>query len=417
MTRFSVIDMVKIFPSALNGSIAVPPSKSCSHRALICAALSHSPSTLHSLSECEDVMSTKRCLEALGAGFDGDTVFPIDRTAQKCGIILDCGESGSTLRFLLPIVCALGCDAEFRLSPRLAMRPLAPLCELLCAHGASIKRNGDSVFVGGRITAGEYCIDGSVSSQFICGLLMALPLVGGGSVNITPPIVSANYIDITIDYLNMSKVYVNRIGNTVSVFGDYAFPSEHTLEGDWSAAAFWLCAQAMGLEAITLTGLPSVSSQGDRRICEVLRSMGFSVSESGLVCRIATSADRLVIDASDIPDLVPPLAVLAATLERETCFSGVERLRSKESDRLNAIVVMLTSMGICTRQSGAELTVLGGRPCGGSLRSFSDHRIAMAAVIAAAAASSPSDLDDIGCIAKSYPRFIEDFKSLGGQIL
>lgn len=409
--------MVTVFPSTLSGSVKAPPSKSCSHRAIICAALSVSPSAVKSLSGCDDVMLTKRCLEALGAEFDGETVIPIDRAAPRSGVILDCGDSGSTLRFLLPIVCALGVSAEFRLSPQLAQRPIAPLCKVLCAHGASIDQCGDTICVSGKISAGCYELDGSISSQFVSGLLMALPLVGGGEVNIIPPIVSANYIDITVDYLRLSNIYVNQLDNTFSVSGDYRFPSPHTVEGDWSAAAFWLCAGAMGLGKITAHGLSCGSSQGDRRILDILRTMGFSVSDSGTVTPCEPCPSRVTVDVSDVPDLFPPLAVLAAAAAAETHFTGTSRLRFKESDRLRAVDIMLTSMGIRTERSDDAFTVFGGKLSGAALSAFNDHRIAMAAVIAACAASSPSSLDDVSCISKSYPDFIHDFKSLGGQIL
>ncbi len=409
--------MATIFPSTLNGSVKAPPSKSCSHRAIICAALSDSPSTVKSLSGCDDVMLTKHCLETLGAEFNGEMVIPIDRSAPRSGVILDCGDSGSTLRFLLPIVCALGVSAEFRLSPQLAQRPIAPLCKVLCAHGASIVQCGDAIRVSGKIAAGRYELDGSVSSQFISGLLMALPLVGGGEVNIISPIVSANYIDITVDYLRLSNIYVNQIGSTFSVSGDYRFPPLHTVEGDWSAAAFWLCASAMGLGSISVDGLSCSSKQGDRRILDILRTMGFSVSNSGTVTPCAPCPRRVTVDVSDVPDLFPPLAVLAAAAAAETHFTGTSRLRFKESDRLRVVDVMLTSMGIRTELSNDAFTVFGGKLSGAALSAFNDHRIAMAAVIAACAASSPSSLDDVSCISKSYPDFIHDFKSLGGQIL
>lgn len=409
--------MATIFPSTLNGSVKAPPSKSCSHRAIICAALSDSPCTVKSLSGCDDVMLTKRCLEALGAEFDGETVIPIDRAAPRSCVILDCGNSGSTLRFLLPIVCALGVSAEFRLSPQLAQRPIAPLCKVLCAHGASIDQRGDTIRVSGKISAGCYELDGSISSQFISGLLMALPLVGGGEVNIIQPIVSANYIDITVDYLRLSNIYVNQLDNTFSVSGDYRFPSRHTVEGDWSAAAFWLCASAMGLGKITAHGLSCSSKQGDRRILDILRTMGFSVSDFGEVTPCGPCPSRVTVDVSHVPDLFPPLAVLAAAAAAETRFTGTSRLRFKESDRLRAVDIMLTSMGIRTERSNDAFTVFGGKLSGAALSAFNDHRIAMAAVIAACAAPSPSSLDDVSCISKSYPNFIHDFKSLGGQIL
>lgn len=408
--------MITIFPSKLCGSVTAPPSKSCSHRALICAALSDRPVMLEGLSNCDDVMLTLRCLEALGAHYENGVMTPIDRDALPSMPTLCCGESGSTLRFLLPIVAALGCGAEFHLGKRLSERPISELCDELCRHGADIKKCGNVLGISGKICGGTYSLPGNVSSQFISGLLFALPLVGGGEVNITAELKSSEYIDITKDYLNSSNIYVNRIDNTFKVSGEYNFKSPHRIEGDWSAAAYWLCAAAAKGNDISVSGLSKRTYQGDRTILSQLRKMGTAVCEEE---RITVCSDELFgieFDASSCPDLVPPIAVLCALCHGKSRIYNAAALRTKESDRLAALEVMLTSMGIDAAASDNELIIFGGTLHGAKLCSFSDHRIAMAAILLASFADSPSTLDDADCIAKSYPDFLNDFISLGGQI-
>lgn len=406
--------MITLYPSRLCGSVTAPPSKSCSHRALICAALSDKPVVIEGLSVCDDVMLTLRCLEALGAHYENGIMTPIGKSALPSMPTLYCGESGSTLRFLLPVVAALGCGAEFHLGKRLSERPIDELCDVLSGHGALIEKGAALLRVSGKAVGGEYSISGNVSSQFISGLLLALPLVGGGKVNITSDIKSSEYIDITADYLKRSNIYVNRIENRITVSGEYSFESPHKIEGDWSAAAYWLCAAAAKENDITVCGLSGASNQGDRRILSVLRKMGAEVCDSEHITVRSGKLCGIEFDASASPDLVPPIAVLCAAAHGESRIINAGALRAKESDRLEALNVMLTSMGIDTVLSCDELIINGGTLHGASLSSFADHRIAMAAMLAASLADSPSTLDDAECISKSYPDFTHDFKSLGG---
>lgn len=408
--------MQTILPSMLCGSVKAPPSKSCSHRALICAALSDRPVRIRGLSKCDDVMLTLRCLEALGAGYENEVLTPIDKSRLPSCPTLYCGESGSTLRFLLPVVAALGCGADFVLGVRLNERPISPLCDELCRHGVSIKRHENNISLRGKLRSGDYTISGNVSSQFISGLLFALPLIGGGTVNIIQGTVSADYIEITKDFLLRSTIYVNQIGNCISVSGDYSFEDEHTIEGDWSAAAYWLCAAALGGE-IFVTGLDIKSKQGDRAIIGLLRNFGAEVSIGDGISVSASKLKACEIDAYGIPDLIPATALLCAAADGESRIYNAAALRRKESDRLNATNIMLTSMRIQTVLTQDTITIVGGRLCGADLHSFSDHRIAMAGIIAAANALSPSTIDDTDCISKSYPDFSADFISLGGKLL
>ncbi len=409
--------MITVYPSKLCGNVEAPPSKSCSHRALICAALSDNPVAIEGLSHCGDVMLTLRCLEALGAHYGNGIMTPIDRSALASMPTLYCGESGSTLRFMLPIVAALGCGACFHMGKRLSERPLDELCDELCRHGAEIERCDSTLTLSGRICSGEYTISGSVSSQFISGLLLALPLVGGGTVDIIQPIKSSNYIDITTDYLKQSDIYVNRIGSRISVYGSYSLKSPHRIEGDWSAAAYWLCAGAATGNNISVTGLSNASKQGDRAILSVLREAGAVIADDLSLTVPSIGLSPPDIDVSNIPDLVPPIAVLCAFAKGKSRIRAASALRQKESDRLHALHIMLTSMGIVTEEKADELIICGGKLSSTALCSFGDHRIAMAAMIAASLADAPSTVDDILCIAKSYPKFIDDFKSLGGLCL
>lgn len=409
--------MTRILPAKLCGSVEAPPSKSCSHRALICAALSDKPVTLKNLSQCDDVMLTLHCLDALGAHYENGIMSPIDRDALPSMPTLYCGESGSTLRFMLPVVAALGCGACFHMGRRLSERPIEDLCDELCRHGVEIEKCGNTITLSGEIRSGEYTISGSVSSQFISGLLLALPLVGGGSVDIIPPTNSANYIDITTDYLKRSSIYVNRIENRISVHGNYSLESPHRIEGDWSAAAYWLCAAAAAGTNIAITGLSSVSKQGDIAILSVLRDAGVVIGDDLSVTVPSSGLLPLDIDVSSVPDLVPPIAVLCACANGKSRIKSAAALRQKESDRLHALYIMLTSMGIVAEEKADEIIICGGKLSSAALCSYGDHRIAMAAMIAASLADAPSTVDDVLCVAKSYPQFIDDFKSLGGLCL
>lgn len=407
----------RIVPHALSGEVCAAASKSYAHRLYICTALSKEPTQILCSNSCDDVMSTIRCLEALGAHFEGDRVFPIDFNSLPTTPLLDCGSSGSTLRFLMPIAAALGCGAEFNISDALEKRPTDALKHELMRHGIR--------FVGNRMIGGlrgnEFDIPGDISSQYISGLLMALPLIGGGAVNITSDMQSSKYVDITIDCLRMSNIYVNQIGNRIEVSGEYDLRGTHRVEGDWSAAAFWLCAGVIGRNSIIVTGLNTQSLQGDRAILDLLKKFGadVSVSDDGTAVSVSPAPLKCVeIDASDIPDLVPVLSVVCAAAEGESRIFNARRLRYKESDRLNAINVMLTSLGADVTELPDGLIIRSTRRLhGGRVSSFNDHRIAMSAAIASLICDGEIEIDNFNCVNKSYPDFKRDFASLGGVIL
>jgi 3-phosphoshikimate 1-carboxyvinyltransferase len=413
---------VTVSPGTLGGTIPAIASKSCAHRLLICAALSGAPSELGCSTVSDDILATARCLEALGAGIErtdgGFSVSPIDREKLPSGPVLDCGESGSTLRFLLPVVCALGADCRLEMGGRLPQRPLSPLYEELVRHGARLSAQGVSPLrTGGKLEDPAFVIPGGVSSQFISGLLLALPIMGGGTVKVTGKTESRSYIDITCRCMTACGADVRFADGVYAVSGGYAAPKVIAAEGDWSNAAFWLCAGAIGKNAVTVTGLDPDSAQGDRKIVDIIRKFhgNVMVTKSG-VTSIPAKLRGTEIDAADIPDLVPVISTLAAAAEGTTRVYDAGRLRLKESDRLAAISNVMSTLGVNITETTDGFTIVGGAPLrGGEVSAWSDHRIAMTAAVASLLADGPVTIDGAECAAKSYPGFFEDFRRLGGE--
>ncbi len=403
----------------LGGSIAAMASKSRAHRLLLCAALSRQPVTVHCTARSADILATVACLRALGAEVidagDCFLVTPLDRSAIPANAVLDCGESGSTLRFLLPVVCALGGPVQLRMGGRLPDRPLSPLYEELLAHGAQLGRPGSNpLTAAGPLQGTDFVIDASVSSQFISGLLFALPLLGGGTVRLTGRIESAAYLDMTVEALTLAGVTVSRNGSSYAVSGDYDLSADCRVEGDWSNAAFWLCAGAIGTQPITVTGLNLTSSQGDRAILPLLRAFGAKVTETADAVTVAPAAlHGIRIDAAQIPDLVPVLSVVAALAGGETEICNAGRLRIKESDRLASTAALLTALGGQVEELPEGLRIRGiGRFHGGTVNACNDHRIAMAAAVAAAAAEGTVTVTGAEAVNKSYPDFWLDYTAM-----
>lgn len=431
---------ITIHPHALTGSIRAVASKSAAHRLLVLAALAPTTTNLDCNSSSDDIEATVSCLEALGAriartrvGFrvkplpcrtGGDQGFP-----ARSGAVLDCGESGSTLRFLLPVGCALGAQMRLTGHGRLASRPLSPLYEELVAHGARLSEKGRlPLEVAGKLRGGSFFIPGDVSSQYASGLLMAAPLLEGPtSIVVGEPIESRPYIDVTLEALRDFGVKVacareagaggnvRRSVFTVPAAAQLASPGTAVVEGDWSNSAFWLAAAAMGGD-VAVEGLRMDSPQGDRAVLAALAAFGARVRRGGTSA--ACAHDHLqgrTIDVSDIPDLVPPLAAVASIAEGSTRIVGAARLRLKESDRLETVCAALAALGADIRVEADGLAV-SGRPTlsGGEVDAANDHRIAMMAAIAAAHATGSTTIHGAECVSKSYPRFFEDFTLLGG---
>ncbi len=381
---------ITIHPGKLEGWVRAIPSKSQAHRLLICAAFAKGETKLHCPETNEDIEATAACLNALGAKIQrhswGYHICPAESCPMEA--VLPVNESGSTLRFLLPVAGALGVKATFQLRGRLPQRPLSPLWEELERMGCQLSRpTQDTILLTGKLRSGEYRIDGSVSSQFISGLLFAAAIMEGqSSVAVTGRVESRPYIDMTLKALAM----FSKDGVLVS-------PGEIAVEGDWSNGAFFLAAKALGSD-VQVQNLDGNSPQGDRA-CEHWFD---ALKNHQTIC------------AKDIPDLVPILSVVAAAKEGAV-FTDIRRLRAKESDRVESVKNMLSTLGIESTSDENTLTVYPGCFRGGIVDSCNDHRIAMAAAIAATVASGPVTVLGAQCVKKSYPSFWEEYKKLGGK--
>ena len=385
---------ITIQPRLLRGSISVIPSKSQAHRMLICAAFSDNETTLLCPETNRDIEATADCLRALGADIirtdRGYSVFPMSALPKTA--VLNCCESGSTLRFMLPIVGALGIDATFQMEGRLPRRPLSPLWEEMERMGCTLTRpTADTIRCKGKLKPGAYSIDGGVSSQYITGLLYALCLMDEKStLDITGTIQSTPYIDLT--------------RNAITLFGGqfggkgFHTPGYVTVEGDWSNGAFWLAAKELGCD-LDIQGLNTDSVQGDRAVVELLSHL---------------SNGKATISAADIPDLVPILAVAAAA-GQGAVFTDIQRLRLKESDRVASVIAMIENLGGKAEATENTLTVYGTGLAGGTVDSVNDHRIAMSAAIAATVCTKPVIILGAEAVNKSYPRFWEEYTRLGGK--
>ena len=419
---------VRLTPVKLCGSIPAISSKSDAHRLLIAAALSDRETEILCNVLSEDIRATARCLCALGARVDflADRmlVHPIPRenTAKEVSVTLDCGESGSTLRFLLPVVSALGKNGVFTGGGRLPERPVTELREAMEAHGVHFSEKGAfPIHTSGALKAGEYTLRGDVSSQYVTGLLFGLPLLPENSVlRLLPPVESKPYIEMTMATLRRFRIRIFFTGEEFWIPGGqtYKSPGTVSVEGDWSNAAFFLTAGALGAP-VTVTGLNPDSPQGDKAILDILRRMGAAVETAGESATVSPGAlHGIAQDMADIPDLAPIFSVAAAAARTgETAIQNAARLRLKESDRLAAIHRMLGSLGVSCTETADGLLIPGGQSIsGGETSGFGDHRMVMAAAIASVLAETPVTIDGAEAVEKSYPHFFEDFKRLGGMV-
>lgn len=411
---------VTLQPTALHGRVAAIPSKSDAHRVLICAALADRPLTFPLPARSADIDATIACLRALGADItvrDGTAaVTPISTPAASP--TLDCGECGTTLRFLLPVAAALGCDATFRGHGRLPQRPIGELLDVLARHGVHADAPALPLTLHGQLTPGEFALPGNVSSQYVSGLLLALPRLGGGSrIRLTTPPESTGYIDMTRRTMARFGVAVADEADGFSFDGDavYRAPASAAIDGDWSNAAFWLAAGALS-GPITVTGLSADSAQGDRAILTLLRRFGAQVQRQGDAVTVSPAPlHGIEIDMRDIPDLLPPLAVIAAGAAGTTRLYNAARVRLKECDRLRGMAALLTALGGRAEEREDELLIHGGTPlAGGTADGCNDHRLVMAAALAATLAAAPVAVSDGEAVAKSYPAFFTDYQQLGG---
>ena len=405
---------VTITPGLLSGSITPPPSKSQAHRVLIAAALSGGESTLKNVALSQDIEATIRCLAVLGASFrwEGDTLAVAGLAGKPVPQgelpLLDCGESGSTLRFLIPIALAVLGGGRFTGHGRLMERPQGPYFDLFREKGISSEQKDGVLTVDGRLEPGTFSLPGNVSSQFITGLLYALPLLPGDSeIVLTTPLESRGYVDMTLDVLEQFGVRVEHQDYArFRVPGNQSFQARDlTVEADWSNAAFWYAAALLESD-VDIQGLDTHSTQGDAAI-------------AGHYWTLARPADA-EIDVSGCPDLVPPLAAMAA-LRGEgltTRLVNAARLRIKESDRLSTVTEVLSALGADVEEHDDYLVIHGKDtlPGGVTVSGHNDHRIAMMAAIAATNCDAPVTITGAECVKKSYPNFWEDYEALGGVI-
>ncbi|MCQ2407819.1 MAG: 3-phosphoshikimate 1-carboxyvinyltransferase [Oscillospiraceae bacterium] len=412
-------------PSVLSGTIGAIPSKSDAHRKLICAALSVNGGTLPLYPPfCDDIAATVNCLTALGAKFtetpDGLHVTPVIRQTHA---VLDCGESGSTLRFLLPVAMCVCDNIAVTGHGRLPERPIDTLTAAMSAHGVQFSDGKLPLNAVGTLTGGIYEIVGNISSQFLSGLLMALPLCGSDSeIRLTTVLQSSKYVEMTLDTLRLfgAEITVSEQNGLLHYYvkgkQQLRFPDEISIDGDWSNAAFWLAAGAVSDGAsVTVSSLDSDSMQGDKAIAAILKGAGADVSVCG---KTVTGSGRTMheINASmeEIPDLLPILAICAACAKGTSHFTNAERLRIKESDRLSAVAELLRSVGGQVDELPDGLTVYGGQLTGGTVHAHNDHRLVMAAAIAALRCAEPVTILGAEAVSKSYPSFFADYRQLGG---
>ena len=386
--------------SYLKGTIPAIPSKSYAHRVAICNFLSKAPIAVCKDFSSNDIDVTVACLENIRRGVND----------------LDVGESGSTLRFLLPLCAALGGKYSFIGHGKLMQRPNDELFAVMRAHGIKVEQT-DKIYIDGKLTSGEYKIRGDISSQYISGLLMALPfLCGDSEIVLTTPLCSAPYVEITLEVLKAFGIAIERTGNGFKVCGNQKYNGNSAVEGDWSNAAFFLVGAAINGE-VTISGLNSDSVQGDKFILEILRLAGAAVEmdEKGVTVK-KSEIKSFEFSAGNCPDLVPIAAVLAAFANGKSVIKDVERLKIKESDRIESTMAMLNGFGIKSESDGKSFIVYGGNPVCGKADSFNDHRLAMASSILALGAQGVSTITGANAVNKSYPTFYDDCQKLGGIV-
>lgn len=406
---------IKITPKKLCGKVTVPPSKSVAHRMIIAAALAEGTSTISNLSPSVDILSTIDCMRALGAeiSLEADTavikgIADYEKIPDKA--VLNCNESGSTMRFLIPVACALGVNAKFIGSGKLPQRPITPFIEEFPKHGVAFDFSGAEsgaslpCSVSGKLTAGRFEIDGGLSSQFITGLLLALPTLSGDSeIFLTSALNSRPYVDITLGVLRDFGVEVAKTDNGFFIGGGQRLKAfSGRVEGDYSQAAFFRVASSLG-SSLDILGLSENSLQGDRMIMDICD-------------RFDKTREPFEIDGADIPDLVPILTVLACFCNGTSRITNVARLRFKESDRLNVPAECLNAIGGKVTVCEDYLEIEGVETLrGGEIDGHNDHRIPMSLAVAATRCASPLIIRGAECVRKSFPDFFDVYRALGGD--
>jgi 3-phosphoshikimate 1-carboxyvinyltransferase len=424
---------IKVWPGRLSGKVKAPPSKSMAHRAIICASLAGGKSVIRGISGSKDMEATIGCMQALGADIkrindDRDVeITGVEGRTAKQRPLLDCIESGSTLRFVLPIAAALGAACDFTGRGKLPERPMTPLADEMKKKGVTFNPDGrDSLpfSIEGKLRSGIYSIPGNISSQYISGLIFALPLLDADSeIHITGNLESAGYIALTLQMVRDFGIVIEETDYGFRVPGNQKYRSvDAEVEGDYSNAAFWMAAAACGSD-LEITGLRADSVQGDRKAADILEESGADVKcvkdSDGNNCSFiidGSSMKGIDVECRDIPDIVPILSVAAAKAEGTTRFLDAGRLRIKESDRLAAMADCLGRLGAVVEEHEEELIVTGGTLKGGcEVSGYNDHRIVMSMAVAALICEEPLIIRGAEAVSKSYPDFFEEYVRLGGR--
>lgn len=420
----------KLYNSKLNGTVKIPPSKSMAHRAVICAALGNGVSKISNIDMSDDIIATINAMRALGSIINEKEDYleivgiysndkSIDREYER---VVDCNESGSTLRFLVPISLAFDGVTRFVGRGNLGKRPLKTFYDIFDKQGIkySYKEGILDLVVSGKLKSDEFEVEGNISSQFITGLLFTLPLLEGDSkIKITTKLESKGYLDLTLSA--MKDFGIEIINNNYKEFiikGNQQYVSrDYRVEGDYSQGAFFLSADAIG-SSVKVLDLKKDSLQGDSEVIDILKRMNmkFNHKDNSVSCN-GDSLKSTVIDGSQCPDIIPVLSLVAALAKGKTEIINAGRLRIKECDRLNAIAVELNKLGAKVEERADSLVIEGVNELEGGVEVWShkDHRIAMTLAIAATRCKKPIILKDYECVSKSYPHFFDDYKKLGGK--
>ena len=417
-----------ITPSKLSGEVKIPPSKSMAHRAIICAALSDGLSIIENIDYSDDIIATIEGMKALGA-----SIVKYDDYLEIVGIyksnkennefrIINCNESGSTLRFLVPISMLFSGKSKFVGKGNLGKRPLTTYYNIFENQGIeySCEEGNLNLIINGKLKPGNFEVEGNVSSQFITGLLFTLPLLNSDSkITITTKMESKGYIDLTLSAMKAFDIEI--INNNYEEFiikGNQTYKSrDYRVEGDYSQAAFFLSADALS-NNVVIHDLKLESLQGDKEVIDILNRMGLKLKNknNGLIGEVSSNLKATVIDGSQCPDIIPVISLVAALSTGTTEIINAGRLRIKECDRLSAVTTELNKLGAKITEKEDGLIIEGVTKLKGGVEVWShkDHRIAMTLAIASTVCSEPIILKDYECVSKSYPEFWTDFKNLGG---
>lgn len=422
---------IKIYPNKLKGEVKIPPSKSMAHRAVICAALGDGISTITNIDFSDDIIATIDAMRSLGAvinniSTDSAEVKGINSKdillSREYERVIDCNESGSTLRFLVPIALAFEGVTRFVGRGNLGKRPLDTYYEIFDSQGIeySYKEGMLDLVISGLLKSGEFKVKGNISSQFITGLMFTLPLLEGDSkIIITTKLESKGYLDLTLSAMKDFGIeIVNKDYKEFIIKGNQSYKSrDYRVEGDYSQGAFFLSADALGSD-VSILDLKEDSLQGDGEVIDILTSMGVSIRKDGNgITAKGKSLNSTIIDAAQCPDIIPVLALVASLSSGRTEIINGERLRIKECDRLNAVKVELNKLGAKVEEKEDGLVIYGVSELYGGVTVWShkDHRIAMTLAIASTKCKNPIIIKDFECVSKSYPHFFDDFKMLGGS--